>query len=218
MTIEWFGQACCRLTTISGPNREMTVIFDPFDPAKIGLKLPRLSGDIVAVTHEHPDHNYTAGVSGDYVLVRGPGEYEVKQTRIYGIPGWHDNKGGTERGPNTMYVLKSEGLTVAHLGDLGQTELTDTQLEQLERVDIVMIPVGGVYTVDGRQAAEIINQIEPHVVIPMHFNLPGLRFKLDGVDKFLDAMGANSQPPEDKFTISKNDLLVGGTRVVVLRV
>lgn len=217
MQIEWFGQACLKIQTKPGSNGEVTVIFDPYDP-KIGLKMPHVTADILAITHDHYDHNYKAGVGGDYFLIDGPGEYEVKQTFIYGISGWHDNNNGADRGPITMYVLESEGILVAHLGDIGQHELTTIQLEQLEGVDILVIPVGGIYTVDAKQAVNIINQIEPRIVIPIHYQLPGKAgAKLDGVDKFLKEMGIKNPETTDKFKISKKDLPSEETKVVVLK-
>ncbi|MFH1867070.1 MAG: MBL fold metallo-hydrolase [Patescibacteria group bacterium] len=217
MYIEWFGQACLKIQTKPGPNGEVTVIFDPYESAKVGLKLPRLSGDIVAITHDHFDHNYTAGVAGDYFLIKGPGEYEVKQTFIYGVPGYHDNSQGSERGTITMYVLESEGILLAHLGDLGQAELTNEQLEQLEGVDVLILPVGGTYTIDAKQAVEIIRQVEPRIVIPIHYHLPGLKIKLDVVDKFLKAMGVkHNDRISGKYKINKKDLPSEETKVVVL--
>ena len=217
MQIEWFGQACLKIQTKPGSNGDVTVIFDPYNPI-IGLKMPKLTADILAITHDHKDHNYKEGVSGDYFLINGPGEYEAKQTFVYGIPGWHDEKQGAERGAITMYLLESEGMLVAHLGDIGQNELTPTQLEQLEGVDILFIPVGGVYTVDAQKAVNIVNQIEPRIVIPIHYQLPGLKLsnKLDGVEKFLKAIGAKDPETTDKYKITKKDLPSEDTKVVVL--
>lgn len=217
MIIEWYGQACLKVTTKPGPNGEVTVIFDPYDPAKVGLKLPKLTGDILAITHDHFDHNFTAGVSGEYFLIKGPGEYEVKQTFIYGIPGWHDNSEGSERGPNTMYVLESEGMLLAHLGDLGQHQLTNEQLEQLEGVDILALPVGGTYTIDAKQAVDIIQQIEPRIVIPIHYHIAGGTSKIDGVDKFVKAMGVREATAIDKYKVSKKDLPTEETKIIILK-
>ncbi len=204
-----------RVQTKPGANGEVTVLFDPFDPAKLGLKLPKLTADIVAVTHGHFDHNYLAGVSGEFVTVDGPGEYEIKQTFLYGIPGFHDNTLGSERGPITMYLLEAEDLSLAHLGDLGQTELTPTQLETLEGVDILVLPVGGTYTIGGKQAANIVSQIEPRIVIPIHYRLPGLKVELDSVEKFTHELGLKAEPV-DKFKISKKDLPQEETKLVLL--
>jgi L-ascorbate metabolism protein UlaG (beta-lactamase superfamily) len=216
MVIQWFGQSCIKVQTKPGPNGEVTVLFDPFDPAKLGLKLPKLSADIVAVTHDHFDHNYVAGVSGEYFLIDGPGEYEVKQTFIYGLPGFHDNNQGADRGRITMYLLESEGISLAHLGDLGQTELTQEQLEHLEGVDILLLPVGGVYTINAKQAAAIVSQIDPRIIIPIHYRLPGLKENLDSVDKFIQEIGLKSTP-EEKFKIAKKDLPQEETKLVLLK-
>lgn len=216
MLIQWFGQSCFKVQTKPGPNGEVTVIFDPFDSSKLGLSLPKLTADVVAVTHDHHDHNNVAAVSGEYFLVKGAGEYEAKQTFIYGLPGWHDDSQGSERGTNVMYLLESEGLSVAHLGDIGQLQLTDDQLEYLEGVDILLIPVGGNYTVNGKQAQGLVNQIEPRIVIPMHYKLPGLKLDLDSVDKFVKELGLVPQY-EEKFRIVKKDLPQEETKLVVLK-
>lgn len=215
MLIQWFGQACIKVQTKPGANGEVTVLFDPFDPTKTGLKLPKLTADVVAVTHDHADHNYLSGVSGDYFSITGPGEYEVKQTFFYGISGFHDNSNGSERGPITMYLLESEGLSLAHLGDIGQTELTQAQLEALEGVDILILPVGGVYTVNGKQAAALVAQLEPRIVIPIHYKIPGLKYELEAVDKFTHELGLKPQV-EEKLKITKKDLPQEETRLVVL--
>ncbi|MDP3986010.1 MAG: MBL fold metallo-hydrolase [Candidatus Veblenbacteria bacterium] len=216
MLIQWFGQACFKVQTKSGPNGEVTVIFDPFDVSRVGLALPKLTADVVAVSHDHFDHNHLAAVSGDYFLVHGPGEYEAKQTFFYGIAGWHDNSGGSERGSNTMYLLESEGISVAHLGDIGQTELTSEQLEYLEGADVLLIPVGGVYTVNAKQAHELINQIEPRIVIPMHYKLPGLKIELEALDKFVKELGLAPQV-EEKLRLTKKDLPQEETKLVILK-
>ncbi|MBI5466236.1 MAG: MBL fold metallo-hydrolase [Candidatus Kerfeldbacteria bacterium] len=217
MIIQWYGQACLRVQTKPGPNGEVTVLFDPYDP-KIGLKLPKLTAEVVAVTHDHYDHNYLQAVGGDYFLIKGPGEYEVKQTFIYGIPGWHDSAGGSERGAVTMYLLQAEGMSFAHLGDLGQTQLTDEQLEQLEGVDVLALPVGGVYTINAKQAAAIVAQVEPRIVIPIHYHLPGLKVgaTLEPVEKFVRELGLAPQT-EDKFKFAKKDLPQEETKLVILR-
>lgn len=216
MLIQWYGQACLKVQAKPGPNGEVTVVFDPFDP-KIGLKLPKLQADVLALTHDHYDHNYAAGIGGDYFLITGPGEYEVKQTFIYGVPGYHDDKQGAERGAITMYLLESEGLSLAHLGDLGQTELSQAQLEYLEGVHILVLPVGGTYTVNAKQAAAIVAQVEPRIVIPIHYQIPGLKLgkPLDGVDKFVRELGLKPQT-EDKLKVTLKDIPQEETKLVIL--
>lgn len=217
MLIQWFGQSCFKIITKPGSNGEVSVIFDPFDTSKLGLSLPKLAGDVVAITHDHFDHNHLAAVSGDYFLVNGPGEYEAKQTFIYGIPGWHDDNQGADRGANTMYLLESEGVSVAHLGDIGQATLTDTQLEYLEGADVLLIPVGGNYTVGAKQAIELVNQIEPRIVIPMHYKIPGLKADIESADKFIKELGLTPQI-EQKYKFVKKDLPQEETKLVVLKV
>jgi len=126
-------------------------VIDPYDE-KIGLKLPNLSADIVLVTHNHSDHNNVAGVKGTPFVIDGPGEYEVKEVFINGISSFHDDKEGKERGLNTIYVIEAEDLRFCHLGDLGQKQLTDEQLEKIDGIDVLMIPVGGEYTIDSSSA------------------------------------------------------------------
>lgn len=216
MIIQWFGQACFKVQTKPAPNGEVTILFDPFDASKVGLTLPKLTADIVAVTHNHFDHNHLAAVSGNYFLIDSPGEYESKQVFIYGIAGWHDSTQGSERGPNTMYLLESEGLSLAHLGDIGQKEFTSEQLEYLEGVDILLIPVGGKYTVGAKEAIELVNQLEPRIIIPMHYKIPGLKIDLENADKFIKELGLTPQV-EDKFKISQKDLPSDETKLVILK-
>jgi L-ascorbate metabolism protein UlaG (beta-lactamase superfamily) len=210
--IYWAGQSCFQISVSNSRDHSADIVIDPFDE-EIGLKLPNLSADIVLVTHQHHDHNNVAGVKGSPFLVEGPGEYEVKGVFIQGIPSFHDNENGKERGLNTIYVFEAEDMRFCHLGDLGQKELTDEQLEKIGKVDILMIPVGGKYTIDSSEAQKIIGQLDPKVVIPMHFALPKSlpdrqagKSELDDVAKFLKAMGKNSVVPQDKFVVKTSTL------------
>ncbi|MDO8424322.1 MAG: MBL fold metallo-hydrolase, partial [bacterium] len=141
---------------------------------------------------------------------------EVKNVYIRGISSWHDNQGGKERGENTIYTIETEDLKICHLGDFGQNELTDEQLETIGEVDILMVPVGGVYTIETKEALKVMSQVEPKITLPMHYALPKLKVKLDGVDKFLKAVGVKSMEPLPKLTIKKKDLSAEEARIVVL--
>lgn len=220
MYITWYGQSCFKIQAKS-LFQEVVLICDPFEP-KIGLKLPKIKADIVTISHAHFDHNFLGKIEGRNLnekpfVIAGPGEYEIKNTLIYGIPSWHDNEQGSKRGENTIYLIETEGISLAHLGDLGQKELSQTQLEQLEKVDVLMIPVGGVYTIDAKQATVIISQIEPRIVIPMHYKIQGLNIKLETIDKFLKEIGAKKEEV-GKLKITKKDLPQEETKVVVLKV
>jgi len=214
MEIQYLGHSCFR---IKGKNA--VVVIDPFNPTDLGLKLTKVTGDIVLVSHDHFDHNYLSGVEGterrkEPFVITGPGEYEVSGVAIAGIPTFHDETNGSLRGNNTVYVIHLDDLRVVFLGDLGH-KLADKQLEEINGTDILMVPVGGVVTMDAKQASEVITQIDPKIVIPMHYKLPGLALDLAPLDEFLNLMGKEGTLPIPKLTISK-DKLPEETTVVLL--
>jgi len=203
------------MVSSSAKNGQVKIIIDPYSE-EIGLKFPKSDADIVLSTHNHYDHNNIKAVSGNPFIIDGPGEYEVKGVFVQGIHSWHDEKQGSERGANTIYTIEVEDLKLCHLGDLGQTELTSEQLEKIGDVDVLMIPVGGFYTIDAKGALKILSQIEPKIIIPMHYALPKLRVKLDGVDKFLKAVGVKSLEPQAKLSIRKKDISEDEAKIIVL--
>lgn len=189
---------------------------DPYGKA-IGLTPPRFKADILLVSHEHPDHNNIEAIPEGAFVVRGPGDYEVKGVSITGIPTFHDSQGGSLRGANTAFLIEMDGMRLVHLGDFGEEKIRPETVDLLGEVDILFVPVGGTYTVDATSAAEIVNAIEPKIIIPMHYRIPGLSVKLDEVETFLKEMGAKEVTPEDRLTLKKKDLLEGASpRVVVL--
>jgi len=214
--IYWAGQSCFQISVSNSRDHSADIVIDPFDEDFTGLKLPNLSADILLVTHNHKDHNHIKNVKGTPFIVEGPGEYEVKGVFIQGIPSSHDDVNGKEKGQNTIYVMEAEEIRFCHLGDLGQKQLTDEQLEKIDRVDVLMIPVGGDYTIDSSSAQKIISQIEPRIVIPMHYALPKLKMKLDEVSKFLKTMGKPSVVAQDKFVVKASALPKDGMEIVVL--
>ncbi len=181
------------------------MVIDPYDP-QLGLKLPKTEADIVAVTHDHYDHNAASEIGGAPFIISGPGEYEVKGINVVGVATFHDNKRGALRGKNTIYNLKVDGVNIAHLGDLGQDELTNEQIEALGNVDVLMVPVGGVYTIDGAVAAKIVASLEPRVIIPMHYFDKDAKVNLEGVEKFLKEMGKENIEPLPKLVLTKDKL------------
>ena len=215
MQIFWRGQSCFQMVSSSAKNGQVKIIIDPYSE-EIGLKFPKSDADIVLSTHNHYDHNNIKAVSGNPFIIDGPGEYEVKGVFVQGIHSWHDEKQGSERGANTIYTIEVEDLKLCHLGDLGQTELTSEQLEKIGDVDVLMIPVGGFYTIDAKGALKILSQIEPKIIIPMHYALPKLKVKLDGVDKFLKAVGVKSLEPQAKLSIRKKDISEDEAKIIVL--
>jgi len=215
MHIIWHGQSFFQIQVSYNKGEQITLAIDPFDEA-IGLKVPSLSADILLISHSHHDHSNKKAIKGTPFLIEGPGEYEVKGIFIQGIPSFHDNVQGKQRGQNTIYTIEAEDVRLCHLGDLGQKELTSEQIEEIGDVDILMIPVGGVYTINSKEANRIIAQLEPRIVIPMHYHLPKLKIKLEGVDKFLKEFGRKSITPQPKLLIKKKDL-AEETKLVVLQ-
>lgn len=200
-------------------GKTITVVTDPFDAAMVGLKYPKLdSVDVVTISHDHADHNVVANITGMPFVINGPGEYEIKGVTVVGVPTFHDDKNGAERGANTVYKINIDGINVCHLGDLGH-KLSDEGLNQVGSVDILLIPVGGTYTVDAKTAGEVVAQLEPLIVIPMHYQRPGMNPELAGnlepVTNFLKEMGAEGLAPQPKLVMSK-DKLPETTTVVVL--
>lgn len=215
MKIAWYGQACFRLMVKTNNGNKITIITDPFSK-EIGLTPPRGGTDIVLISHDHYDHNNIKTVSGEPFIIEGPGEYDVKGVFIKGIYSFHDNSKGEERGVNTIYVVEAEDMKICHLGDLGQKELSSNQLDKIGEVDILMVPVGGVYTINGSEAIQIINQVEPSIVIPMHYKIPRLNIKLNNVDKFLEEIGVKKETLEE-FSVQKKDLTEEEMKVVVMK-
>jgi len=213
--ITWAGQACFQIIISNSKNHSAAIVIDPFDET-IGLKVPSFSADILLITHDHYDHNNVKAVKGNPILIQGPGEYEIKGIYIEGIPAFHDDKEGKERGKVTIYTIEAEGIRFCHLGDLGQKQLSDLQLEKIGSVDILMIPTGGTFTISSTEAQKIISQIEPKIIIPMHYQIPKLKLKLEGVDKFLKVMGIKTTETLNKLLIKKKDLSEEGMKVVVL--
>jgi L-ascorbate metabolism protein UlaG (beta-lactamase superfamily) len=216
MQIIWKGHSFFQILTNPGKDAQVVLAIDPFSES-IGLKPSQFSADVLLVSHNHEDHNNVKTISGNPFLIQGPGEYEIKGVYIQGIPAFHDNNLGKERGGTTIFTIETEEIKVCHLGDFGQKELFPEQLEDIGEVDILLLPVGGNYTIDAGQAAKIVSQIEPKIVVPMHYQVPKLNLKLDGVDKFLKAMGQKTQEPLPKLTIKKKDLDGEETKVVVLK-
>jgi len=213
MYIQCLGHSCFKLQDKAGTDG-VTVITDPFD-SETGLKPPSLNADIVTVSHDHHDHNNVKAIRGNPKVISGAGEYDIKGVLVQGVRSCHDGKNGAERGENVMYRIEIDGVSVTHLGDLG-TALDAKQLEKLAGTDILLIPVGGKYTIGAKEAVEIVSQIEPRLVIPMHYKTPGLTVDLEGVDKFVKELGVKPRE-EEKLKIAKKDLPVEDMELVILK-
>ena len=216
MQIIWHGQACFQIISQKAKNSQVNIVIDPFGETT-GLRTPSLEAGILLVTHQHPDHNNIKVVKNNPFLITGPGEYEIKEVFIQGISAFHDKTEGKEKGKVTIFTIEAEGIRLCHLGDLNQKELTADQLEKIGEIDILMVPIGGTYTISSKEVPKIINQIEPKIVIPMHYRIPKLKLKLESLDKFLKVMGKKSPETLNKLTIKEKDLPEEGMKIVVLK-
>lgn len=205
MLITWNGLACFRIGT-----NNLTIVIDPYDPT-VGLKLARQSADIVLSTSDRPAHCNLAAINGEPFRITGPGEYEVKGVFIWGHA--FDQPNDPPR-RTTAYVLETEDITLAHLGDLSVV-LTEEQLDRLEGVDVLLVPVGGHAVLDAKKAAALISEIEPRIVIPMYYSLPGIKQTLDPVAKFTKELGVVPTTTE-KFRVAKKDLPQEETKLVIV--
>lgn len=187
MEISYLGHSSFRIKT-----KEAVVVTDPFDPKKVGLKYSGVTADIVTISHDHFDHNAKDLVGDTKKVFDGPGEYELLGVSIIGIPTYHDEKKGDERGKNTIFIFEFEDLRVAHLGDLGHS-LDEKTIEAIGEIDVLMLPVGGEYTIGPNEALEVLRAIEPNITIPMHYQVPSLDpgafSKLKPVEEFLKLTG-----------------------------
>jgi L-ascorbate metabolism protein UlaG (beta-lactamase superfamily) len=184
MRITWFGQACFELLS----NHGISAICDPYDPATGYAAHPR-SVDIVTISHEHHDHNDISWIQGTPQVIRGAGDYIVKDVHITGISSFHDKQGGACRGNNTIFLIGMDGLRICHLGDLGH-KLDAVHLQQIGNPDVLLIPVGGYYTINAAEAAEIAQAIGARLTIPMHFKTGVKDTPVDTVDAFAKTMNA----------------------------
>lgn len=209
MQISYLGHSCFKIQ-----NNETTLIVDPYND-NIGLKMPKISADIVLSTHHHPDHNNFEAIRGNPFKINSPGEYEIKDFFIYAIASFHDNEQGKKRGNNLIFLIEVEGIRVAHFGDFGQAAINEEQLKKLEGIDILLIPVGGVYTIDAKSAAAIVAELEPRIVIPMHYQVKGLKYQLDSLDKFKRELGSKIETV-DKLKVKRKDLPEEETKVIIL--
>ena len=191
-------------------------MIDPFSK-EIGLKSPKIKDDIVLVSHDHDDHNNVDEINPEAFLINTPGEYEKKGIAIRGISSYHDKTEGKERGLNTIYVIKAEDVTICHLGDLGQEKLDEKQVDEIGDIDILLVPVGGNYTINGKEAVGVIGQIEPKIIIPMHSKIKDLKVEIEGLEKFVKELGLTPEKV-DKYKISKKLLPLEEMKLVMFEV
>ncbi len=201
MEIKYYGHSCFLIK-----SKNASIVVDPYEE-KIGLGKLKIKADIALSTHDHYDHNSLTSILSDKretFKIFGSGEYEVNGVIFEGISSYHDKQKGDDRGKNTIYTILAEGVKICHLGDLGHL-LSDSQLDKIGEVDILMIPVGGKFTIDASDASKVINQIEPKIVIPMHYKQEGTSVDIASLDEFLKQESMNVEKL-DVLKIDKKSL------------
>lgn len=209
MDITYLGHSAFKLR-----GKIATVVTDPYS-STVGFDLPKVSADIVTISHQHDDHNAFEKISGtsrrpEPYVIQAPGEYEVSGVGVFGWQTYHDDKEGKERGKNTIYIIHLDGLRICHLGDLGHV-LSESQIHQIGEIDVLLIPVGGFYTINAKQAVEVVKSLQPSLVVPMHFQTPKHNSELFAqvapVTLFLTEMGIEEPlEAQEKLVITPADL------------
>ncbi len=208
MKIRWFGHACFLFTS----SKNTRVLTDPFDK-KVGYALPEVEADVVTTSHDHYDHNNIGIIGGKFEHIGTPGIYKKDDIEIKGISTFHDENEGAQRGENIVFKYDIDGVRLCHCGDIGHI-LTERQVKEIGEVDVLLLPVGGVYTVDSEGALKLMEQLRPEVTIPMHFKTEALSFRLEGVEKFL-ARAGGEKLEKSEIEIRRENL-AGFPKVLVL--
>jgi L-ascorbate metabolism protein UlaG (beta-lactamase superfamily) len=215
MLIRWYGHAAFRITTAPG----VTIIIDPYESGGFGGAISYApitdAADIVLISHDHADHNCTATIEGAARVVRKKGVYDIQGVRIKAIPTFHDPSQGSERGRNLIFVIEADGLKVVHLGDLGHL-LDQDVIAQIGKTDVLMLPVGGFFTIDADAATQVMNGIRPSIAIPMHFKTEKVEFPITGADEFTRGKERVRRIDGHEIEVAKESL-PGEPEIIVLR-
>ena len=180
LQIRWHGHSCFEITN------DVKIVTDPHDGRSIGIPTPNVFGDIILVTHNHYDHNSVKTVQKeDSKIITDERKRTIGNIQINGIPAYHDTASGQRRGSMVLYKFTCDDITFCHLGDLGH-ELDEKTIQQIGKIDILFIPVGGNYTIDAEQAWQVIQMLKPRIAIPMHYRIEGLSIPIAGIDPFLE--------------------------------
>lgn len=197
MKLTWYGHACFLIQ-----HGGISILTDPFD-SSVGYKVPNVSADIVTESHQHFDHNAHRLLRGEFQLIKEPGEYSFKNLKIRGVKTFHDEAGGTRRGTNIVFVFEFPDWKIVHLGDLGHV-LDQQQVQQIGQPNVLLIPVGGTFTVGPEEAKKIVEQLQPNVVVPMHYRTKYIKFDLSPVEDFLKFFTNVKRLSESSFELTED--------------
>ena len=198
--ITWYGHAMFSVEASDGRR----LVMDPFSP-KIGKEPPSLEAEVVTLSHDHYDHNEWRSVRGTPKVIRDVGRFSLDGIEIKGIPAFHDESQGAKRGRDIIFKISVDKVSIAHMGDYGQEKLSEEQRRELEGIDVLMLPIGGVYTIDAAKALEVIDEIGPKIAIPMHFKIPEVNISIAGVEPFLSKARKVERKPST-VTVEKKDI------------
>jgi L-ascorbate metabolism protein UlaG (beta-lactamase superfamily) len=208
MEITWFGHSCFRIK-----GKEAVVLMDPCSETT-GYALGKVQANMVTISHAHPGHSHLDTLQEGYRAIKGPGEYEIKDTYITGIATFHDDVQGKKSGKNTVYVIEMEGVTFCHLGDLGHP-LTPEVTGELGSINVLFVPVGGHSTIWAQAAADLVRNVNPGIAIPMHYKTEAEKAELEFPERFLKELGIKDLVSQPKFVVTKTNI-PASTQVVLL--
>lgn len=208
MEITWLGHSCFRIK-----GKEIIIVTDPCPP-ETGYTLAPMQADMVTVSHAHPGHSYLGALQEGYRVFKGPGEYEMKDTYVTGIASYHDAEQGKKSGKNTVYVIELEGVTLCHIGDLGHP-LSPEVTGELGNINVLFLPVGGHSTLAVQPAADLVRNLNPGYVIPMHYKTADEKAELDFPEKFLKELGHGELALQPKLVVTRTNI-PASTQVVLL--
>jgi L-ascorbate metabolism protein UlaG (beta-lactamase superfamily) len=215
MKIKWYGHSAFQITT----NKGTRIIIDPYESGSYGgtLSYGKITdkADIVLTSHDHPDHNYIKDIQGKYKHISKAGDYEIKDIKIKAIPCFHDSVGGKKGGSNLIFVITADGLNLVHMGDIGHP-LDQEMLKKIGKVDILLLPVGGYFTIDALQAAKLMNTLQPSITIPMHYKTDKCGFPITPVEEFTKNQNNVRVLKESEIEIKK-DTLPKKSEIIVLQ-
>ena len=213
MVIEYLGHSCFKLTESTGT----CVVCDPYSEETVGYAMPKVTADAVTVSHHHDDHDFIANVGGNPVIIYNESSFDLPGVEINSVKSFHDGNRGKKRGENVIFKFRMDGIDICHLGDLGEACSLDL-IETILPVNVLLIPVGGNYTIDAEMAKEYVDRIINEIVIPMHFRTKDSKIDIDKLDGFLNLFDGDciEEKEESSLELSRSDL-TEETKIIVLR-
>ena len=213
MIIEYLGHSCFKLTESTGT----CVVCDPYSEETVGYAMPKVTADAVTVSHHHDDHDFIANVGGNPVIIDKESSFDLPGVEINSVKSFHDGNRGKKRGENVIFKFRMDGIDICHLGDLGEACSLDL-IETILPVNVLLIPVGGNYTIDAEMAKEYVDRIMTEIVIPMHFRTKDSKIDIDKLDGFLNLFDGDciEEKEESSLELSRSDL-TEETKIIVLR-